>query len=69
MTDSQIPVAGSLSAKVIRACPKHPACDLDCPERVVEDLGEIASFDNQHVLQKIKETLWRRSAPTPEKPS
>jgi hypothetical protein len=38
------PVGGSLVAKVIRACPEHQTCALDCPKRRVEDLGEIASF-------------------------
>jgi len=63
MTESEIPVSGSLSARVIRACPKHPACGLDCPERHVEDLGEIASFDNTSVTSKLKEGYrkWRAS--------
>jgi len=43
---SEIPVAASLSAVVIRACPTHPECPLECPERTVEDLGIIARFDN-----------------------
>jgi uncharacterized membrane protein YagU involved in acid resistance len=43
----EVPVAGSLSAVVIRACKVHippRTCELDCPERKVENLGEIASF-------------------------
>lgn len=44
MTDSQLPTAGSLSARIIRACPMHKTCPLTCPRRPVEDLGEIASF-------------------------
>jgi len=42
---ASVPVSGSLSAKVIRACRDHGnKCKLDCPRREVEDLGEIASF-------------------------
>jgi hypothetical protein len=41
MTESSIPVIISLNARVIRACPEHAACPLDCPQRRVEDLGEI----------------------------
>ena len=45
MTESRIPVAGSLSAKIIRACARHSGkCPLDCKYRKVEDLGEVASF-------------------------
>ena len=46
---ASIPVAGSLSAKVIRACTKHRNCALDCPRRRVEDLGEIARVDSRTV--------------------
>jgi hypothetical protein len=46
MTDTRIPVAGSLSAKVIRACRAHNnKCPLTCPQRKVLDVGTIASFD------------------------
>jgi hypothetical protein len=57
-----VPVAGSLSAKIIRACPAHPSCPLDCPERSVEELGEIASFDNRPRRFTLKEgvSLCRR---------
>lgn len=41
---SQQATGGSLSATVIRACEVHQDCPLDCPERLVEELGEIASF-------------------------
>lgn len=43
----RVPVAGSLSAKIIRACRAHAQCPLECPERIVEDQGVIASFDNR----------------------
>jgi hypothetical protein len=49
MSDAPQPTSGSLSAKLIRACPKHHnKCRLDCPRRKVEDLGEIASFQIRH---------------------
>lgn len=54
---SQVPVAGSLSAKVIKACRVHKQCGLDCPERRVLDLGEIASFDNRPKRPLPKPTL------------
>jgi hypothetical protein len=58
---SQIPVAGSLSAKIIRACRVHTDCSLECPDRVVEDKGEIASFDNRPLIDRLKEKLpWHR---------
>lgn len=44
MTDTPQPTSGSLSAKIIRACPVHQTCPLTCRERRVEELGEIASF-------------------------
>jgi hypothetical protein len=45
MTDAPQPTAGSLEAKIIRACAKHQnKCKLDCPRRKVEDLGQVASF-------------------------
>jgi hypothetical protein len=43
----QEPTAGSLDARIIRACPVHAQCPLDCAERPVEDLGTIASFSNE----------------------
>jgi len=45
MPEPSQPVAGSLEAKIIRACKVHRLCPLTCRERDVEDLGEIASFD------------------------
>jgi hypothetical protein len=65
------PQSGSLSARVIRACPTHAACALECPDRPVEDVGELASFDNRSTFRKIKESYlqWRHFAQTPEKPS
>lgn len=49
MTDeaASIPVAGSLSARIIRKCQTHKTCSLECKFRQVEDLGEIASFDTR----------------------
>lgn len=44
MTETPQPTSGSLSAKIIRACPSHRVCPLTCKQRLVEDLGEIASF-------------------------
>jgi hypothetical protein len=46
MTDepAAIPVSATLEAKVIRRCEVHKDCPLDCPERQVQDLGQIASF-------------------------
>jgi hypothetical protein len=44
---SQQPVAGTLTAKLIRACPAHADCPLECPERIVEDLGTLAAFDHR----------------------
>ncbi|HYW88426.1 MAG TPA: hypothetical protein VFB50_11685 [Chloroflexota bacterium] len=71
MTHGWAPQSGSLSARIIRACPMHADCSLECSERTVEDLGEVASFDNRRITQKIKEGYlkWRASAPTPAKPS
>lgn len=65
MTDAPQPTSGSLSAKIIRACPTHDHCHLDCKFRQVEELGEIASFDVQqdHSLShRLKEGLgkWLR---------
>lgn len=45
MTETPQPTSGSLSARIIRKCPTHDHCPLDCKFRQVEDLGEIASFD------------------------
>jgi hypothetical protein len=44
MSDTPQPTSGSLSAKLIRACPTHKTCALDCKYRQVEDLGELARF-------------------------
>lgn len=74
MTDdpAAIPVAGSLSAKIIRACPKHTDCGLECPERQVEDLGEIASFQHRDeeastIIDRLKEAYfqWHSSFRSP----
>ena len=54
-----VPVAGSLSAKIIRACRDHGnKCKLDCPRRQVEDLGEIASFLSEPEQQT--ERSWKQ---------
>jgi hypothetical protein len=70
MTDARIPVAGALNARLIRACPTHAECALECPERPVEDLGQVAGFDRRSMLQQWKENYrqWRHSAQTPAKP-
>jgi hypothetical protein len=71
VSDSQQPVAGSLSMRVIRACPEHAECPLECPKRTVEDLGEVARFlRDPSVTQRIKESYlsWRHSARPREKP-
>lgn len=49
MTESPQPTAGSLEARIIRACTHHAdsTCSLQCKYRQVEDLGEIASFSVQ----------------------
>jgi hypothetical protein len=54
MTETPQPVAGSLEARIIRACTVHKMCPVTCPERRVEDLGQIAAFDT-------------RESPIPEK--
>jgi hypothetical protein len=61
-TESEVPVSGSLSARLIRACPEHKKCSLDCPKREAHDLGEIASFDSRSLIQRLKEVVprWRR---------
>jgi hypothetical protein len=46
MTHTPQPTSGQLEAKIIRACKRHTGtCSLQCKYRVVEDLGQIASFD------------------------
>jgi len=57
MTSAPEPVRGSLSARVIRACPEHQECALDCPRRTVEDLGEIAHFAE---TPGKEDSPWRR---------
>jgi len=57
MTQASQPVRSSLSARIIRACPKHAGCGLSCPERTVEDVGTIAGFDNRSLIQRVKEAL------------
>jgi len=71
MTESLQPTHGSLSARLIRACPQHTACDLECPAREVEELGEVSSFDHHSLPQRIKEYYdqWRHSSPPSAKPS
>ena len=65
MTDSKIPIAGSLEATIIRACALHKPgkCELDCPARNVEPLGEIASFGPRPKdwLERIA-SLWRKES-------
>jgi hypothetical protein len=70
MRPSAVPQSGSLSLKVIRACPTHAECALECPERPVEDLGRVAGFDRRSRLQQWKENYrqWRHSVQTPAKP-
>jgi hypothetical protein len=64
LTESPQPTSGSLSAKIIRACRVHAQCELECPDRVVEDLGELATFDRRSVVARIKESYfqWHRSS-------
>ncbi len=65
MTAAPEPTSGSLSARIIRACPVHTQCPLECPERTFEDLGEIASFDNSRgIRKKLMEGYykWRASS-------
>jgi hypothetical protein len=71
MIDSQIPVSGSLRARIIRACTVHAQCSLECPERRVEDLGQVATFDKRSMMQKLKENYvrWRASSQTSAKQS
>jgi hypothetical protein len=58
VTDTPQPTSGALTARIIRACPKHPDCPLDCPERNVEELGEVARFERAgSFIQKIREML------------
>jgi hypothetical protein len=44
---AEIAAAGSLEAKIIRKCEIHRTCPLTCPQRQVDDLGTIASFENR----------------------
>lgn len=70
MSASEVPVAATLSARVIRACTAHAQCPLACPERQVEELGMIASFDHRvSMMHTLKENYlrWRHSVRTPEK--
>jgi len=71
VTPSEVPVSASLSARVIRACPTHAQCPLECSERTIEDLGTIANSDNRSVMHKMKESYlkWRASSQMSEKPS
>jgi len=66
METNAVPQTGSLHARIIRACPAHAECALECPQRTVEDLGQIASFDNRPLIQKVKEAVgqWRHSSQT-----
>jgi hypothetical protein len=67
MTHGEVPTSASLSARIIRACPEHKRCSLECPKRSVEDLGEIASFDTsrQSLVDRLKESVpWRHSSRT-----
>ena len=52
MTQAPQPTRGSLSAKVIRACRVHADCSLECPQRRVLDLGEIANFDRRVSIRR-----------------
>lgn len=66
MTDSLQPTSASLAAKIIRKCPVHDTCSLDCPRRPFEELGTIASFEVREerappsIIQRLKEgvTQW-----------
>jgi hypothetical protein len=71
MMQGRVPQSGSLSARLIRACPAHAECDFECPERLIEELGELAGFDNRSLIDRLKEGYqqWRHSARTPVKPS
>jgi hypothetical protein len=65
VTEQVVPTSGTLSAKIIRACPEHAQCELDCPHRPVEELGEVATFDNRSIMARLKENYfrWRHSFP------
>lgn len=59
MTDTAQPIAGSLSAVVIRAC-REATCPhylkLDCPEHARrEDLGVVASFAPEEAQSRAAE--------------
>lgn len=61
MTEQQpaeIVVAGSLEAKIIRACPTHRLCPLTCTQRTIEELGTIASFDLRPM--EAEQHSWRQ---------
>jgi len=65
---ANVPVAGSLEARIIRACTVHASCELTCKERGVEDLGQIASFDvrartNRDWRAKFKHWMQQLSQP------
>ena len=49
MADEPTPVEPlvTLEARIIRACPKHKDCPLDCKERKIEELGVIASIPRE----------------------
>ena len=57
MSESLQPLAGALSARIIRACPVHGQCALECPERVVEELGTLAHFDRRPWTQRVRQWL------------
>lgn len=61
MTESLQPTSGTLEAVIIHACKVHDnTCSLRCPERQVEDLGQIAAFDHRPPLI---ERIIRRAFP------
>jgi hypothetical protein len=62
MAQGLVPQAGSLSARIIRACPEHVLCALECPARAVEDLGTVAKFEHKEGRS------WRRLFRRSEKP-
>ena len=65
MTHSSIPVSGSLEAKVIRACQKHRnKCELTCPRRTVEDLGQVASFHASSEPSEGTQLMYGNPQPT-----
>jgi hypothetical protein len=59
MTDAPQPTSGSLEARIIRKCTAHKKCHLQCPERRVEELGQIAAFDTRdEIPDKGAPTSW-----------